>query len=411
MKLPRRIVLVGTLLTLLGATSGATAFASGTRDDIPRMFRPHAIFSVIPDPANYSDFGKWGAIEKGMIAIGAPETQIPPHQTKSGRGKVFIYRKSRTVASAIIRHSPALADGSGFGMSVAVDGSYVVVGAPYASRKVNGQSVQTGMTYVFSCGGAQPNCNSAAAPLATIPGTTAHAECGYAVAIGGSSSRLAVAVGCRGGNAVEWRAYLPTAGSWTPVTPLKTLTPPPVTPPTLSCTDFGYSVAMSGWSLAIGCQAADRAYVYTDVLPGSPTLATTCSNPSSTFGYFGDAVAISGSTLLIGAWQSVPQRAYVVKWTGSPSCSTLHALKPSSGAPAFFGNGVAISTAGTLWVSAAGSNSTGAAYEYKMTGGSWPSLPTSKVGTPGIGNDEIFASDTTSQVLVTGYNDHADLIP
>lgn len=419
--------LVGSIAIALGLTTSAAASGAPMG---PELRTPHAT-TLMPDPLSHDDFGKWSAITKGMVAIGAPETNLGPGL--GGDGLVYVYRQGHTTPSVTIA-DPGGTPGDQFGESVAVMGSYVVVGAPG-----NPTETHRGWVYVFRCTVSASSSCTAVAKWEGPAGTNDH--CGFSVAIGQiEGGDVGVATGCPGAvvsghdyaGMVEWNTYKPSVTPWGVLALHQVHSSVPS-----ASARFGYAVAESGSDLAIGStggrlssSSPDDGTAYVFSIASSFSVPVEASNSPfsrpNTSG-FGDSVAILGSTLAIGAWQTpvvasatktYQGTAYIYDWSGPPSTELRRSLRNPVPAPSSlnnqFGNSVGIQPSGTVLVtvsSRAPVTTSGAIYLYHPTSpNDWPASPTATVLTPLIANDEVGCSNSTSAYVVSGYSDPAETI-
>jgi FG-GAP repeat/HYR domain/Abnormal spindle-like microcephaly-assoc'd, ASPM-SPD-2-Hydin len=296
-----------------------------------------------------------------------------------------------------------------FGTSVAISGTRMVVGVPFAYDEMSNSPV--GRAYVYETSGPTPTL------VATLnnPTPAAYDYFGWSVAISGSR----VVVGAQGDNS-SGSAYVYDLSSATPTVPVFTLPNPAPAGGDL----FGASVAISGtrivvgaWSDDTGATNAGSAYVY-EVASSNPTPTTpitTLNNPSPSLDdAFGFSVAISGTMVVVGAsddGNDVPQTttppdsgqrdqgsAYVYDFGGGFPASatpTFTLPNPSPENQDFFGSSVAVS--GTRVVVGAPYDNTGAsyagsAYVYDFSGATPPTVPTPTVLNEAAQNAFYFGS-------------------
>jgi hypothetical protein len=175
----------------------------------------------------------------------------------------------------------------GFGSSVAVDGSSVVVGAP---GETAGVVPGAGHAYIFTT-------TSPGSITLTSPNAVTAGNFGFSVAVDGSS----VVVGAPG----ETAGVVPGAGH---AYIFSTTTPGPIiltSPTPQGDGHFGSSVAVSGTSVVVGAifeivgtSRAGHAYIFSTTTPGPITLT---SPNAATGGNFGVSVAVGGTSVVVGA--------------------------------------------------------------------------------------------------------------
>jgi LPXTG-site transpeptidase (sortase) family protein len=194
------------------------------------------------DPYLGDYFGSSVAIEGDRIAVGAIQT---PPLGQSGPGKAFVFKRSGTKWSLETRlKAEGGRSGDSFGSAIALYGSTLVIGAPYADPEQGGGRVTSaGVAYVFNRSGS--TWNESARLAASDAGVFNH--------FGGSLSidRNLIVVGAQGatqaGNSRSGAVYLfkKIQNTWTSQTRA-------VTDPTQQDDLFGKSVALSGDWFVVG---------------------------------------------------------------------------------------------------------------------------------------------------------------
>ncbi len=298
----------------------------------------------------------------------------------------------------------AAGDNSGF--SVAISGSTVVVGAPWAT--VNDHS-QQGAAYIFTESG------SVWTQAAELTASDGHSDdgFGYSVAISGNTVVVGSDILLKGAAYV----FTKPGSGWTNMTQTAKLTDGAVKD------DFGNSVSITGKTVVVGAPAAPvggvcpgAAYVFTE--RGSawtsmtPTAELTASDGQQSDG-FGDSVSISGSTVVAGApYNNNQGAAYVFTergsaWTGMTQTAKLTA---SDGAAAdLFGNSVSISgntvVVGAPRATVNGHSQQGAAYVFTKSALGWGDMTqTAKLtASDGAAQDTFgYAVSISGNTLVVG---------
>ena len=175
--------------------------------------------------------------------------------------------------------SPNVQSGGYFGLSVAVSGNIVVIGAPYENSDV-------GNAYIFNA--------QTGALVATLspPGTQSGGNFGFSVAAYGNT----VVIGAPSENNNVGNAYIFNAQTGALVA---TLSPPG----TQSGGSFGFSVATESDTVVVGAPAENStigcAYVF-DGTTGALKFAL-YSSSAQYGGQFGWSGAVSGSNVVVGA--------------------------------------------------------------------------------------------------------------
>ncbi len=372
---------------------------------------PRNLLTTLPAPATGvqtgSQLGRSVAVDGIYSVIGAPYNDT--ESTDSGVVKVY-FTNTGALLHTIINPSPAVSDH--FGYSVAISGSRVVVGA-YADS--TGAS-NAGSAYVYDLSSGTPTV-----PVATLnnPGPAAGDYFGSSVAISGTL----VVIGAHfddTGASNAGSTYVYDLASSTPTMPVITLNNPG---PALA-DNFGFSVAISGTRVVVGAYLDDTgatdagsAYVY-DLSSGTPAVpVTTLNNSNPVLGdNFGFSVAISGTRLVAGVHlddtgATNAGSAYIYDLSsGTPTVPITTLNNPSPALADFFGYSVAIS--GTRVVVGAYFDETGAievgsAYIYELSSGT-PSVPLATLNNPGPAANDYFGYSTAISGTRVVVGAHAD---
>jgi hypothetical protein len=245
------------------------------------------------------------------------------------------------------------ASGDQFGVSVALSGSTAVVGAI-------GNNSNTGAAYVFARSG---STWSQQAKLTATDGAPSD-KFGTSVAIAKSTA----VVGAPGNNSNTGAAYVfaRSGSTWSQQAKL-------------TATDgagndfFGISVALSGTTAVVGAYGRNL-FTGVGLVFGLPLQqARLTASHRAANDNFGWSVAISGSTAVVGAYgkNSDTGAAYVFVRSGSTWSQQAKLTATDGAARDFFGYSVALSGS-TAVVGAIGNNSlAGAAYVFTGSGGTW----------------------------------------
>ncbi len=283
-------------------------------------------------------FGQSVSIYDGLLAIGASGDD-------TNRGSVYlkttIFQKQKLFPSAA--NDSTYLPGDSIGMfSLAVDGNYMVIGAPMNDM---GATLNVGAAYVY-----QKTNGVWTFMTKLVPGTrTAAAWFGNAVAISGDiivvgEPNITTATGRiyafhRVGAA--WNAYASN----------------PIAPPVPQTnSSFGDRLSLSGTTLAVGAALYDVAgranegevYVYT-YAPSTWTLRKTFNRPVTlASGLFGSSIALDGTRLAVGSkglGAAVPGRAWVFTGSGATWDAGVELVRTdgSSANGDAYGQGIGIS--------------------------------------------------------------------
>jgi len=323
-------------------------------------------------------FGWSAAVDGNTMVIGAQ------YATVSGNGyagKAFVFTRSGatwTQAAVLTSATPLVSQG--FGSAVAISGNTIVVGAQSDTGRTG--VALCGAVYVFTGSGATW---SQVAKLITTD-SASYDFLGSSVALDGDT----IVAGAYGktqfgnSNFVPGYAYVFTkpAAGWQNMTETAKLS---ASNPTNNA-QFGYSVALSGNTIAVGGQNTHAAYIF--VKPGATwTNMTETTRVVSPAGagiddYFSYSVALVGDTLVAGAPQTTvgananQGAVYVFHRSGTTWTQTAKITAADGGVNDYFGFPVALSPSNAMVIGApnatrSGQGYAGAAYEYTLTGSSW----------------------------------------
>jgi hypothetical protein len=217
--------------------------------------------------------------------------------TDSGSAYVYDLGGATPAVPAFTLNNPGPATRDNFGISVAIDGVRVVIGATQDDTG----ATNAGSAYIYDLSRATPTV-----PLATFnnPGPSFNDQFGNSVGISGARVVVGAAANFAGASS-SGSAYVYDLSGMTPTVAVATLNNP--APAAFDL--FGKSVAISGTRVAVGAYADDTgaadggsAYLY-DLSNATPTVpVATLGNPAPALGdQLGFSVAIDGSTVVIGA--------------------------------------------------------------------------------------------------------------
>jgi hypothetical protein len=316
---------------------------------------PESTLTVPLAFANLVYFGYSLALHQDRAVVGAPADDPV-------NARAFVYERSGGTWTLQATLEPASPLMNYFGLSVAVDGGTIAVGAP------DFDTGQSDRTYVFVGSGAAWTQQAALSP----EGPANQGSYGVAVSVTGDD----LLVGAPQTNTTLEGgvfAYQRTGTTWSA---LGFIDPPSGSPPDGA---FGNSVSAQDAVAVVGAPG---------VLFGSPghtgfafVLARTATGWSVTQtleptggelnGYFGCSVALDGSVALVGAFgYNQPGRAYLFEQTGGTW--TQHQALESTTAEAGAGFGYAVALAGTAGLVGQPSffsSVAGEAWAYRVQGG------------------------------------------
>ena len=348
--------------------------------------------SIAPPPTGVQEGAQLGsrvAVEGGYTVVGA----LWDDTGASGAGVVKVFNSS-TGALLFVIPNPSPEDSDNFGVTVAISGTLVVVGA-YGDNTGAGRA---GSAYVYDL-----SSGTATVPVATLnnPSPAASESFGTCVAISGTK----IVVGAIGDNTGASRtgsAYVYDLTSGTPTVPIATLN----NPSPADDDSFGVWVGISGSRVVVGAlyddtgaSDAGSAYVF-DLNSGTPAVpVVTLNNPSpAAQDWFGKAVGISGTKVVVGApnddtGASNAGTVYVYDIiSATPTVPVATINNPTPGNGGSFGNFVAISGARIVSgvrnnVSASGRY--GTAHVYDLGSGT-PTVPVMTLNNPGPDTNSSF---------------------
>ncbi|MBI2399053.1 MAG: hypothetical protein HYV17_14790 [Xanthomonadales bacterium] len=262
---------------------------------------------VAPDGAFSDQFGFAVALSGDTALVSAPGT------SHGGAAYVFV-RSGQTWSMQAKLVGTDTSWGHRFGSDVALDGDIAAVGAP---GRYDGSLVEVGTTYVFArTGTLWTQKDQLFAPTAVEL-----SRFGQSVAVSGGS----LIVGAPSGGHIGFAYVYAQAGAdwnWQSTLPM---------PDGEAGDAFGYSVAISGNTAAVGAKLDDTAMqadvgsVSIYVRNGSTWTWQAKLEPGDGDNYheFGHDIALSGTTVVVGShWFGAPQThrsgaAYIYAWDGS----------------------------------------------------------------------------------------------
>jgi hypothetical protein len=279
------------------------------------------------------EFGYSVAISGTTAVVGAPD------HARSGGAYVFTETTTGWKQVAELTGSDS-SQGDGFGYSVAISGTTIVVGA--LAHAEGGGSV-----YVFA------RAASGWTQVAELKGsdTVEGNQFGSSVAVAGTTAIIGDDPYAEG----KSRAYVftKTATHWKQVAELKGF----------GGDIFGDSVAISGTTAVVG--AADQAYVFTNTAVGWKQVAE-LKGAGGVYELFGSSVAVSGSTVVVGAYgyANMVGQAYVFTKTGA----TWKGAAELTGSGTLEQFGISVAISGTTAVVGAQGFANGAGLAYVFYG-------------------------------------------
>jgi len=312
--------------------------------------KPRTLTSPKPQTSGY--FGISIAVSGSTLVVGAYNENASGY-VHAGRAYIF---NATTGARIRTLRSPEPQGGGGFGDSVAISGTTVVVGA---------EGEGAGHVYIFKA------TTGALIHTLTSPNARTVGQFGFSVAISGTTAVVGAIGENVSGKVGAGHAYVfkTTTGAL-----ISTLT----SPNAQSGGHFGWSVAINDARVVVGALletvsgniGAGHVYVFRAT---TGALISTLTSPNAqTNGYFGDSVGISGSKVVVGALSEEASgiagagHAYVFKATSDTLVYNL--TSPHAQADGNFGSSVAISgttiVVGADFETASGYSEAGHAYVF-----------------------------------------------
>ncbi|MFN0136974.1 MAG: dockerin type I domain-containing protein [Phycisphaerae bacterium] len=340
---------------------------------------PQELAKLIASDAATDDYFGFSVAVSGDTAVIGTYSDEHAGGISDGSAYIFVRAGEVWVQQAKLTASDAAANDQ-FGNSVAISGDTVVVGAHFDDL-VNGSFFNEGSAYVFVRSGTvwtqQAKLIASDAAISD--------DFGFSVSLEGDTAVIGARINDIPGGPDGGSAYVfVRAGTvWTQQAMLTPSDPG-------SSDQFGWSVAVSGDTAAVGAHYDDHAagtdagsaYIFTRSGAAWTQQAKLIGADVGAGDEFGRSVALSGDTAVIGAYRDIyvvgANAAYVfVKppggWTNMTETAKLtasHAAAADS-----FGHSVAVSS-NTVVVGAhlgndAGHNNAGAAYVFVKPPGGW----------------------------------------
>jgi hypothetical protein len=329
------------------------------------------------DGAEYDYFGGAVALSGDTLVVGAEGDNVGANQDQ---GSVYVFTRNSapqpvwTLQQKITANDGA--QGDAFGCAVALSGDTLVVGAD--ADDIGGNADQ-GSAYVFTRNGTVWTQRQKLAAIA-IDGLP-NDYFGCSVAIGGDT----VIVGAWGANNSGGSTYVFTrnGANWTQQAKLNAND-------SSAGDNFGYAVALSGETLAVGAfrdtiganSQQGSAYIFTRSGGVWTQRAKLTASDGAVEDHFGYAVALNGDWLVVGAPSHAigsndrPGSAYVFARSGTAWIQAQKLGADNSVVGNLYGSSVALSdgalVVGALGEIIGGSPSRGSAYVYTFLGYWYP---------------------------------------
>jgi hypothetical protein len=253
----------------------------------------HAVSSgsplTSPSPQTFGNFGTSMAIDGSTVVVGAPGETVGT-AADAGRAYVFNATTGELINSLI---SPNSQFDGGFGTSVAISDTTVVVGAPYEAA---GTTADAGQVYVFDA--------ASGVVIRALVSPNAQASGEFGLSVGVYVDDATVVVGAPGEPVSTTlgagHAYIFDVASGSVINTLTSLNPE-------FDGGFGTSVAISGTIVAVGAPyetvgiAANAGHAYVFDAPTGSLISTLVSPNAQALAEFGDSVSVGDTTVAVGA--------------------------------------------------------------------------------------------------------------
>ena len=323
---------------------------------------------VSSDDGTTDDQFGWSVVFAGTTAfVGAPNTTVGGN---GGQGAVYVLTHDNgTWVQTQKLTAEDGAEGDAFGISIALSGSTVIIGAP------NTNTFQ-GSAYVFTESGGTWTQGQ---KLTADDGTQFN-QFGWSVALEGDTAMVGSISATVGGNSSQGAVYLfsQSGGSWTQMQKFSS-------DDGVTGDSFGWAIALDGNTALIGTgfvtvngnEFQGAAYVF-DGTGGTwaQTQKLTASNGAE-FDFFGLDVALVGNTALVGADGagsdpfSNEGAVYAFTNSGGTWSESQQLLADDGQSSDSFGESLAFD-GNTALIGATGvNNSQGAAYVFDYSGGTF----------------------------------------
>ncbi|QJE97055.1 choice-of-anchor D domain-containing protein [Luteolibacter luteus] len=345
-----------------------------------------------PNPSRESYFGWSIAISGTRVVIGAPQDDTGGNDV--GIAYVYDVGAATPTVPLFTFKNPHPGQNDTFGSAVAIDGDLVVVGVPEGD---SGQ-LDTGCAYVFDLGSTTP-----ATPVLRFDNPNSGGDnFGVSVAVSGIRVAIGAAPEDLSGDGCRAYIYETNSSApLIPVVVLADDTPTTNDQFGMLVDIEGTTVVVSSPQDDTGAQNAGACYVF-DIAEGTPAAPiVTIHNPAPALNdHFGSAISLEGSSLVVGSYLDDQGgldcgRVYLFALSsGTPFIPSLVIDNPTPANNDFYGRSVAIAGP-RLVVGAPGDNTgasdAGSAYVHDLNSNT-PALPSYSINTPSLSSDEEFGT-------------------
>jgi hypothetical protein len=304
---------------------------------LPAASADSTITLTSPNAQHNGQFGFSVAVNEGdpLVVVGAPDETA---NALAGAGHAYVLDTTTGLITTLTSPTPqSTVSERGFGHSVSISGTTVVVGAPAETANA---LAGAGHAYVFDA--------TDGSLITTLTSPTPQNPGFFGLSVSISGTTVVVGAPRETANAVPLAgdAYVFNATDGSLITTL-------TSPNAQSNGEFGFSVSISGTTVVVGAPdetanalaVAGHAYVF-DALTGSP-IASLTSPYAQAGGAFGTSASVSCNTVVVGALgetangQTGAGHAYSFDATTGFLTTTL--TSPNAQGGGQFGTSVAVS--------------------------------------------------------------------
>jgi hypothetical protein len=269
----------------------ASALALSVMLFLPAASADSTITLTSPNAQHNGQFGFSVAVNEGdpLVVVGAPDETA---NALAGAGHAYVLDTTTGLITTLTSPTPqSTVSERGFGHSVSISGTTVVVGAPDETANA---LAGAGHAYVFNA------TDGSLITTLTSPNAQSNGEFGFSVSISGTTVVVGAPDETANALAVAGHAYVFDALTGSPIASL-------TSPYAQAGGAFGTSASVSCNTVVVGAlgetangqTGAGHAYSF-DATTGF--LTTTLTSPNAQGGgQFGTSVAVSGTTVVTGA--------------------------------------------------------------------------------------------------------------
>ncbi len=393
---------VGAWFDDAGATNAGSAYVYDLDSATPAT--PLAILNN-PLPGDSDFYGVSVAVSGSRVVVGAHNDST----NASASGSAYVYEaasKGMPPTLVLSINHPTAKSQAAFGSSLSLNGDQLVVGAFVESTGASA----AGAAYVYHLTGGTP-----ATPVRSIFNPVPAVQDRFGASVAQFGDKVLVCASFDDAAAPNsGSGYLYNLASLTPTLPVFSISHPG----NAEANQFGQSVAVSGSWVAVGTSEDDvdgdnagsvRVYDVSSATPEVPVFYIPPPSPATAMRY-GASLALEGTRLVVGAYQnstgaSAAGAVYVYDLAGAtPTVPVMTILNPSPAANDNFGFSLALSGA-RLAVGAFaddnGATDAGSVFVYDLVGGT-PTVPVQTLNHSTAGDNFGRSVDISGSLLIVG---------